>query len=150
MQDSEAAVDKAEEKSLLANTEAHATSSRMLTQKRTASEMQETEASGIKEQSRKRMKTEGEDGMSEGDQSIEEKLKALQENAKAEMSKSGEKLKQANRESGKGKEKVVSKGDGSTAETWEEHGKLVVYTAKGVSASSKVRRWKIDDSLYLY
>lgn len=145
--DGDAAVDKAGENSLLAKTEAHATSSRTPAQKRTASEMQETEASNIKEESHKRMKTEGENGMSDGDKSIEEKLRALQENAKVEMSKSSEKLKQADRESGKGKEKVVSKGGVSTAETWEEHGKLVVYTAKGVTASSKMAGFDLDGTI---
>lgn len=107
-------------------------------EKRKVEEMEE-DASYAKDKHHKRVKTE------QGDLSIEEKLKALQQNVKKERSQSGSssrdgrKLREESVQSGgKAPAKTSQTGSISTEEKWEEHGKMVIYTAKGVKASSKV------------
>ncbi|XP_071811636.1 uncharacterized protein F21D5.5-like isoform X1 [Apostichopus japonicus] len=117
-------------------------------EKRKAEEM-EDETTTLEETHHKKVKNEE---VTDDDTSIEKRLKALQQNAKKELSKSGSSSTDARKQrensvqtGGKGGQPKT--GEVSDEEKWEEHGKLVIYTAKGVRASSNVAAFDIDGTI---
>ncbi|KAM8927483.1 bifunctional polynucleotide phosphatase/kinase [Pelodytes ibericus] len=90
----------------------------------------------------KRSKREEPEAKGESDDSEEEeianKLRALQETA-AKANQTNVKASQGSSE--------VSRGPTCTKDSWEEHGRLLVFNKKGVQASSKIAGFDIDGTI---